>query len=61
MIKLLIISSVGLFILRERDHLVDTGVDGSILRLTFRKWGVGVWIGTSWLRTGAGGGHLGMR
>jgi len=41
--------------------LVDTGVDGCILRLTFRKWGVDVWVGTSWLKIGAGGGKLGMR
>jgi hypothetical protein len=30
--------------LRERDHLVDTGIDGRItLRWIFRKWDV-VWI-----------------
>jgi len=28
--------------LRERDHLEDPGVDGSITRRTFRKWDVGV-------------------
>jgi hypothetical protein len=31
---------------------------GIILRWIFRKWGVGVWIGSSWLRTGTGGGHV---
>ena len=32
--------------LRDRDHLVDLGVDGRIiLRLIFRKWDVGVWTG----------------
>ena len=31
--------------LRERDHLGDPGVDGSIiLRWIFKKWNVGVWI-----------------
>jgi hypothetical protein len=45
--------------LRERDHLGDQGVDGSIrLRWIFRKWDVGVWIGSSWLRIGRGGGYL---
>jgi len=29
---------------RGRDHLVDLGVDGSIIiRCIFRKWDVGVW------------------
>ena len=43
----------------ERDHLEDTGVDGSIiLRWIFTKWDVGVWTGSSWLRIGTGGGHF---
>jgi hypothetical protein len=43
--------------LRERDHWRDPGVDGRItLRLIFRKWGVGVWTGLSWLRIETGGG-----
>jgi len=46
-------------ILGERDHLGDPGVDGRIiLRWFFRKWDVGVWTGSSWLRIGTGGGHL---
>jgi len=45
--------------LRERDHLGRPGVDGRIiLRWIFRKWNVGVWTGSSWLRIGTGGGHL---
>jgi len=45
--------------LRERDHFGDPGVDGRIiLRWIFRKWDVGVWTGSSWLRIGTGGGHL---
>jgi len=44
---------------RERDHLEDPGVDARIiLRLIFRKWDVGVWTGSNWLRIGTGGGHL---
>jgi hypothetical protein len=35
------------------------GVDGRIiLRWIFRKWDVGVWTGSSWLRIETGGGHL---
>jgi hypothetical protein len=43
----------------ERDHLGDPGGDGKIiLRRIFRKWDVDVWIGSSWLRIGTGGGGL---
>jgi len=46
----------------EKDHLEDKGVDGRIiLRWIFRKWDVGIWAGSIWLRRGAGGGHLSMR
>ena len=39
--------------------MVDSGVDGRIiLRWISRKWDVGVWTGSSWLRIGPGGGHL---
>jgi len=42
-----------------RDRLGDPGVDGRImLRWIVRKWDVGVWTGSSWLRIGTGGGHL---
>jgi len=45
--------------LRERDRLGDSGVYRSILlRWIFRKWDVGVWTGSSWLRVGTGGGYL---
>ena len=44
---------------REKDHLEDPGLDGRIiLRWIFRKWDVGLWTGSSWLRIGTGGGHL---
>jgi len=29
-----------------------------ILKWIFRKWDVGTWIGSIWLRIGAGGRHL---
>ena len=39
--------------LRERDHFGDQGVDGRIiLTWLFRKWDVGLWTGSSWLRIG---------
>ena len=45
--------------LRERDHLEYPGVDDNIiLRWIFRKWNVGAWTGSIWLRIGTGGGHL---
>jgi hypothetical protein len=45
--------------LGERDHLEDPDVHESIiLRLIYRKWHVGSWIGSSWLRIGTGGGLL---
>ena len=44
---------------KVRDHLRDPGVGGRIiLRWIFRKWDVGVWTESSWLRIGAGGGNL---
>jgi len=45
--------------LRERNHLEDLVVGGKIIiRWIFRKLGVVLWIGSSWLRIGTGGGHL---
>jgi hypothetical protein len=45
--------------LRERDHLGDPGIEGRlILRWILRKWDVGLWTGSSWLRRGTGGGYL---
>jgi len=40
-------------------HLRASSVDGRIiLRWIFRKWDVGTWTGSSWLRIGTGGGNL---
>jgi len=43
----------------ERHQLEEPDVDGRIiLRWIFRKWDVGAWTGSSWLRIGTGDGHL---
>jgi hypothetical protein len=45
--------------LRERDNLVDPGVDGkNNIIMDLQEWDVGVWTGLSWLRIQIGGGHL---
>ena len=37
--------------MRERVNLGGLGADGRIiLRWIFRKWDVGIWTGSSWLR-----------
>jgi hypothetical protein len=42
-----------------RRPLGRPGVDWRIiLRCIFRKWGVELWTGLSWLRIGTGDGHL---
>ena len=42
-----------------KNHLGDSGIDGRIILCwIFRKWDVGIWTGSSWLRIGTGGGHL---
>jgi len=41
-------------------YLPDVG-ERIILRWIFRKWDVGAWTGSSWLRIGTGGGHVWMR
>jgi len=48
--------------LRERDHVVQPGVDGRIiLRWIFGKRDMVVWTGSSWLRMRTVGGHLWVR
>jgi hypothetical protein len=45
----------------EKNYLGGPGVDVSVtLSCIFRKWDVGVWTMTSWLRIGIGRGHLGI-
>jgi len=44
--------------LSEKDHLEDSGVDGSaVIRWAFRKWDVGVWTGWIWFKMWTGGRH----
>jgi hypothetical protein len=43
----------------ERDHLEYPGFDRRIiLRWIFRKWNLGAWTGSIWLRIDTCGGHL---
>jgi hypothetical protein len=45
--------------LKEIDHLEGPDVDKRIiLKWTFRKWNVGAWTGSIWLRIEIDGGHL---
>ena len=46
----------------EKDHLENSGLVGNIIIKWFiRKWDVGAWIGSTWLRIGTCSGHVLMR
>ena len=47
---------------REGDHWGDVGVDGWIIigRIS-RRWDVGIWTGSGWIRIETGGGRLWVR
>jgi len=43
----------------ERDHFKEAGVDENIiLRCIFKKWDMGAWTVSNWLRIETGGGLL---
>jgi hypothetical protein len=45
--------------LREGDQWGDPGIgERIVLKWIYRKWDVGFWTGSVWLRIGTGGGHL---
>ena len=45
--------------LREEDVLEDPGIEGKRnLRWILKKWNLGAWTGSRWLRIGTDGGHL---
>ena len=45
--------------LRDKDHFGNPSICGRIIvKRIFRKWDVGVWTGSIWLRIGTGCGHL---
>jgi len=45
--------------LRERAYFEDPGIDGRIIfRWIFKKWDMGAWTGSDWLRIVTDGGHL---
>jgi hypothetical protein len=44
---------------RERGDFEDPGLDERIIiRRSCKKWDIGAWPGSIWLRIGTGGGHL---
>jgi len=42
-----------------KNHLEEPGIHGRIiLTWIIKKWDMGAWTGSSWLRIGTGGGHV---
>jgi hypothetical protein len=43
----------------ENNHLIDHGIDGTIIvKWMFKRWDGRAWTGLVWLRIGKGGGLL---
>ena len=42
----------------EIGYLEDPGIEGRIIYYIIRKWDVGLWSRSIWIRIGTGGGHL---
>jgi len=44
--------------LKGRDHLRDVGVEGRKFTVDLKKWGLRMWTGFIWLKSGSSGGIL---
>jgi len=43
---------------KEREHMKDKGVDGRIMKWTFKKWDGRLWTGFMWLTVWTSSGLL---
>jgi len=53
------LSAVSVLVVAQSSSEVAEGLmNNPVLIWMFRKWDMGVWTGSNWLRIGTGGGHL---